>query len=351
MSILATCSACQARFKAPDHIAGRRTRCPRCGNPLHLPSPAPPPPAREPRPRPVAPPQWPTVDGAPQGRLSGVAAPALALVVLIGLVVAAALLLSSGNANVPLEVVHEPVPEEPPPAPPPEAPRQPTKEELRAELLAELDVQEKEGLAPLRQQVDNHKQTLERLRKEENDLFGKAKAAAFAVKPPPRYQTYLKDLAAVMPGIHRDIAALARKREEFVQRRRKIAFEHPLPGDPKLEDYLGLYLTTEEISDLGKLAISAGSPRNVAQRHVQSAEGAGTVARPMYHGTFVHPDDKELAAVAYKVTAYRAVKSGQELSVHIPLHRLRGAWLVLELPERNFSVLPGPPPPHYLRSD
>jgi hypothetical protein len=367
MSILAVCPVCRSQFKAPDHVAGRQTRCPRCGASMDLPALHPPTmtPAIEPqappvpdeaiaatgvatRPGPSAPdlpPEHEADSGGPRVWLLGLAAASgVLLVIVLGSVLAARLLPAPTDVETALEIVETPVEPEVNEAPPePAAP--PSKS--RAERLAEVDAQEKEALAPLQRQIDNHKQTLRRLRKEEDALFaGKLKPAA-AVKRSARVGAHLNDVAASMPALQRDLVVLLRKHQEFAQARRKVQHDHPEPGDVKLEDYAGLYLTPDEIGDLGKLALAAGSPKSTAGRHLQSAQSAGTVMRPIASGVFHDPDDQDLAVVVYDVTAYRG--QAQEMRVHVYVHRLRGAWAVVELPERPNSVLPGAAPPHYLK--
>jgi hypothetical protein len=350
MSILATCATCQSQFKAPDHVAGRRTRCPRCGTPIDLPPASAPPPAAPPAPPKsrLPPPsleQRHEPDDGTHPWLLAAAAAGISLVIVLGMVLAAKLMF---RASPPLEMAQaaHASDSDPPEETKADVPGAETKK-TRAERLAEHDMLEKETLAELQQQVDRHKPALERLRKEEDDLFRKPKFAPAKVNA--RTGAYLKDLSSALPPIQEDLVRLARKRDELAQARRKILFEQPEPDDAKLEDYVGLYLTPEEIADLGKLALSSGAPRPVAQRYLQQAEAAGAVARPIFAGLFNHESDKDLTAVTFHLAAYRG-KAEKDTTAHVLLHRLRGAWSVLELPGRNFSVILGMPPAKYKRA-
>jgi predicted RNA-binding Zn-ribbon protein involved in translation (DUF1610 family) len=39
--IKATCTSCKTQFNAPDNAAGKRTKCPKCGGVIQIPTPAP----------------------------------------------------------------------------------------------------------------------------------------------------------------------------------------------------------------------------------------------------------------------------------------------------------------------
>jgi hypothetical protein len=232
----------------------------------------------------------------------------------------------------------KPVESEPEPKPAEEFPR--------GERLAELEAKEQEALAPLERQNTSNAEMLQRLRKDEDDLFKKTK---FPGKATARYANYLKDLAAAVRQINKDTLALERRRAEFVQAKRKLIYDHPRPDDPKLEMYGTLLLTPEEIGDLGKRAISFDSPRSAAQEHIVAAAAAGTVATPVYKETLYDPDDADVAVVNYSVASYRGKKAA-DTQVHIFVHRARGAWAVLELPGRMNSALIGPAPAEYLKT-
>jgi hypothetical protein len=361
MSILATCATCRSQFKAPDYVGGRRTRCPRCGTPIDLPSADAPPSLPEaarpsspvaatslppPKPRPSPPPaaRDEPAAGAPTWLLAGGAA-GLSLLIVLGMILAAKLIFRGSPALETVQAHEGATKQAGPAAAEGDPPAEPKK--TRAERLAEHDALEKETLAALEHEIDRHKPALERLRKEEDDLFRKPKFAPAKVNA--RLAAYRKELAALVPAIAHDVVQLIREKERFAQARRKILFDEPEPDDPKLEDYAGLYLTADEIADLGKLAISAGASRNVAQRYLQQAEAAGTVTRPIVAGVLSHDSDKDLAAVAFHVAAYRG-KADPDTPVYVLLHRLRSAWNVIEIPGRNSSVILGTPPTAYKRA-
>jgi hypothetical protein len=366
MSLLIECPSCGSRFKAPDVAAGRTVKCLACRSPIAVPV--------------LPPPVGPTEVSKESknhvaAREAAVAQPEpihaarsalLMPLLLVGAVVAFLLVVVlffvavgiPRSPHVAFEpTAHDPAHEEnndaDPPAPspreaekPPPAPRA-----NRAERLAELEAEEKTVLALFEQQHDKSKQAIQRLRKEEDSLFPKTKLkAALPAQLPVRYAMFIKEMAAVVRQVNKNTLTLQREREQYVQARRKILIEQPEPGDPKLEAYGSLLLTEDEIRDLGKQSLTFGSPRAAAQRHIGAAEAADTVTRPLYAGTYQDPEDADVAAVSYRVAGYRG-KTGADIQVHVFVHRARGAWSVLELPGRPNSVLFGPPPAEYKRTD
>jgi hypothetical protein len=352
MSILVTCTSCQAKLKAPEHGVGRRIKCLQCGKSLVVPAP---PPAVKDRPRA---PILLDDDSAPTDRTWVFAAGAAGacLVLVLGAVLAIKLIFTEptvvpppphGAGPPPAEEKTPSVePEAKPPEPEPKSP--PNK--LRAEQMAEIDARFKADLAAVDEKLAKHKTTLERLRKAEDALFRTPKANQPLLKGAPPYKNFIKDLAELMPGIVKDLVAGERLRDLIDQARRKVIFEHPQPGDPKYEDYVGLYLTQSEIQDLGASGLSGGSPRTPATRHVEAAQKYGTLKVPRFASVHPAPDDKDIAAAAFNVDVYLG-KTGANIQAHVYVHRIRGAWNVVEFPGRNTSVIHGPPPAEWRRVD
>ncbi|MCI0681572.1 MAG: hypothetical protein L0Y71_05680 [Gemmataceae bacterium] len=370
MSLLIGCPACGALFKGPELLAGRTVRCLKCNTSMVVPAGAAPveaAPLPKPSPLPVADPL--PIPGEPVPGESATAGLTALLAAGLGVafVLVIAVLVVFLNPSAPIPIAHlsqqegapiaqteEPTPSPPKPPPPkppvepapaePEAPPEPPPFN-RAEQLAELEAKEKEVLAPLEKRHATNQATLQRLHTVEDDLFKKK----LVPKVGARYGAFLRDLAAAVRQINKDTLSLVRKREELLQAKRKLIYDHPQPDDPALELYGSLLLTREEIGDLGKRTISSGSPRAAAQGHIVAAVSAGTIATPLYKETLMDPDDPDLAAVSYGVASYRGKKAA-DTPVHIFVHRWRGAWAVLELPGRASSVLIGPAPSNYRRS-
>ncbi len=372
MAIHISCPSCGTHFKAPERAVGHRVKCLKCQTripvlPTATPlvcvnsAEAPPTPSAD-----SAEPGLILERDRPTAVLTALLITGSALAFLLTVVVLVLVLVKNGvgpateqRANEP--VLAAPVAESvssgsgttaesvviPPPKPtkaePPEAtPPLPD----RGVRLARLESEEKAALEPFLEQQEKHKKTFERLRKEEEDLYKKTKFTP--PKVAARIPGFLKELNRAVRQANKDTLALIRKREEFLQAKRRLILDNPLPDDPKLSEYAGLVLTDEEISDLGKQAVSGGSPRAAAQQHLAGA--AGIVTAPAYNGVYQDPADADLMAVAYRVAAYRG-KTGADLQAHVFIYRWRGAWAVLEVPGRANGILPGPPPADYKRKD
>jgi len=356
MSLLIGCPACGAQFKAPERLAGRTVRCLKCNASIVVsPNPIP---ADPPAPAPPAPAPLPFAEPLPipaERSAAGLTALLLTGLGLAFLLVVAVLVILLNRTVSPVLVENAPEnhsTEEKTnngPLNPAETEQKPAPAELTyAERLTELEAQEQDALAPLEKQHAVNKEIMQRLRKEEDEIFKKSK---FPGKAAARYATLLKDSAFAVRQINKDSLALLRKREEFIQAKRKLLVDHPQPpaDAPKFELYGSLLLTAEEIADLGKRTISFGSPRAAAQEHIVAGAAAGAVATPVYKETLFDPEDADLAAVAYTVASYRGKKVA-DTPVLIFVHRWRGAWGVLELPGRVNSILIGPPPTDYKRA-
>lgn len=358
MSVQVACTSCGSRFRAPDRAAGKSVFCLKCHTRIAVPAP----PEAEPLLLEVAE-ATPieiaddSADQRPYTLLTalliiGAGVAFLLVIVLLVVVinrqpqlanagqfnnVALPNEIDPANPQVALPIEHEPKP--------PTAAQQPE----RAERLAQIESREQILLPPLQMQLEKHKQTLERLSKEEIALFPKGKIGPGPLaKLTARYNVFLKDQAAAVKLCVKDALALERQREELLQAKRKIMFDYPASDDPKLEDYGGLLLTPEEIKDQGPRALNASSPRAAAGQHVQAAEKAGTFKGASYAGTHQDPDDADFAAVSFRAASYRGKP---DVPVHVFVYRWRGAWSVLELPGRTNSVLVGPPPADFKRTD
>jgi hypothetical protein len=372
MAVLISCPSCGTQFKAPERAVGHSVKCLKCGTRIAvLPTATPLVQANRTE---ITPPQ--SLDSAhatmaaepnpPTALLTALLITGSAFAFLLLVVVLVLILVKNGMGPIAERRQQDPPPEPSPenvaPAPMnvPDATVDPLpktlKQELpnppplamanRAERLAQLESDEKAALEMLSEKQAFHKNVLQKLRKEEDDLYKKSKFTP--PKITARIPMFLKEQNAAVRQANKDTLALLRKREEFLQAKRKLIIENPLPGDPKLSEYAGLILTEDEISDLGKQALSAGSPRAAAQPHLASATGA--VTTPTYNGAYQDPADADVVAVAYKVAAYRG-KVGQDMQAHVFVYHWRGAWVVLDLPGRPNSILPGPPPSDYKRRD
>jgi hypothetical protein len=360
MSVHVVCTSCGSRFKAPDRAAGKSVFCLKCHTRIAVPAP----PEAEPLLLETAAEAIPlevaddSADQRPYTLLTAfliIGAGVAFLLVIVLLVVVInrqpAAIAHAGQFNnvaipndfdpanpqfaAPIE--HEPKP--------PLAAQQPE----RAERLAQLESRAQALLPPLQMQLEKHKQTLERLSKEEIAVFPKGKIGpGLLAKLNARYNVFLKDQTAAVKPCVKDVLAFQRQREEFLQAKRKIMFDQPASDDPKFEDYGGLLLTPDEIKDQGPRALNASSPRAAAGQHLQAAEKAGTFQGASYAGTHQDPGDADFAAVSFRAASYRG-KS--DVPVHVFVYRWRGAWSVLELPGRANSVLVGPPPADFKRTD
>ncbi|GEM_PF-4723536 len=357
MSLAITCPSCGSQFKAPDRVAGRSVRCLKCKGSIAVPAAQPAfaavaPPA--PAPLHVVDPV--SFDAGPQSAawlpallFTGMGVAFFLVIALLVIVLnrqAPGPIADTGNGRPPpapakiepvIPAPIEPAPEVKPPLPD------------RAERLAAIEAQEKETLAALQKQADKHKQALQKLRKDEDALFPKNKLnAAQTAKLRAKADLFAKDQAAVVRPAIKDAMALARKREEFLQTKRKLLYDHPEAGDDKIDEYNSMLLTPDEIKDLSKRESTTATPRAAALPYVQSDDIKAVLKGTFYAGTFQDPDDADVAAIVYRVGAYR---EKSDMQVHVFLYRWRGAWSVLELPGRANTVYIGQPPSAFKRTD
>ena len=220
----------------------------------------------------------------------------------------------------------------------------------RAERLAAIEADERESLAALQAQADKHKPALQKLGKDEVALFPKnvKMNAAQIAKLKARTDAFNKEQAAVVRPAIKDAVAVHRQREEFLQRKRKLLFDHPEAGDVKLEEFNGMLLTADEINDLKKREATAATPRAAALPYVQGEEIKAVLKGTFFAGVYQDPAADDVAAIVYRVGTYR---EKSDLQIHVYLHRLRGVWSVLELPGRANTVYLGTPPSEYKRTD
>jgi hypothetical protein len=172
--------------------------------------------------------------------------------------------------------------------------------------------------------------------------------AAQIAKLKARTDAFNKEQAAVVRPAIKDAMAVHRQREEFLQRKRKLLFDHPEAGDVKLEEFKGMLLSADEIDDLRKREAAAGTPRAAALPYVQKDEIKEVLKGTYYAGTYQDPSADDVAAIVYRVGTYR---EKSDLQVHVYLFRQHGIWQVLELLGRANTVYPGMPPSEYKRTD
>lgn len=353
MPLHIACRSCGSQFTVPDRVAGHTVRCLKCMAAIAV-SAAP---SGRLAPLPVAEPLTEESRGAASAWLTVLLCTGMGVAFFLVVALLVVMLNKPPADTVGAVPRPEPFPppenlESPRPAPPevkPPEPKPSPPSPDRVARLAAIEAEEEGAVAALRQRVELHKTTLQKLSKAEDSLFPKSSAPlkpAPAAKLKARTDSFIRDQAAALRLIVTDLAALTRKREEFLQAKRKLLFETPQDGDPRLEPYGNLILTPDEIKDLVQREAGGNTPRAAALAHVQSAAVAELLKGTFYAGTFQHPDDPELAVIGYRTGTYRG---RTEQPVHVYVIRLRGAWSVLELPGRSSFVLVGPPPNEYKR--
>src|SRR5262245_61043694 len=186
MSVQVVCTSCGSRFKAPDRARGKSVFCLKCHTRIAVPAP------REAEPIVLEPiPEAMVLEVADESAeqrpytlltallIIGAGVAFLLVIVLLVVVInrQPAAIANAGQIN------NVAIPNEIDPANPQVAlpienePKPPTgaQQTERAERLAQLESREQALLPPLEMQLEKHKQTLERLSKEEIALFPKGK--------------------------------------------------------------------------------------------------------------------------------------------------------------------------------
>jgi len=365
MSLLVHCPNCSSQFKAPKRLAGRAVRCLKCNRTIDVPSgratAAPSPPGESPPESLPAESISAETVARPDAWLMALLVTGIGVafflavavvVILVNKQIAGTIAGGSQKTTLPSEFTSptEPAPIERPVQevkPPPENKVPPPN---RAERLAAIEAEESEILAALQTQADKHKQPLQKLGEDELALFPKnvKMNAGQIAKLKARTDAFTKEQAAVLRQAVKDAAAVERKREEFLQRKRKLLFEHPESGDVKLQEHNGMLLTADEIAELKKREATAATPRDAALPYVQKDEVKAVLKGTYYAGTFQDPAIDDVAAIVYRVGAYR---DKSDMQVHAYLFRQHGVWQVLELPGRANTVYIGTPPSEYKRTD